>query len=146
MKHAADKIIISFMSALSLLSFIESYRLWSGWDGPGTLPLIMGFVFLSLILGFLVFPSKEKVEEILPPRKLLKHMAITVGAFALYLLLIKWLGYPLATWILLFVIVKSMTAGFSWVTVVWTGLVSFGTYYVLKFYLAMPLPSGFIGL
>jgi hypothetical protein len=146
MKPVADQIISGFMSVLSILSFIESYRLWNGWDGPGTLPLIMGFIFLILTLGFLIFPSQDKVEEILPSKKTLKHMGITVGAFSLYLVSINWLGYPLATWILLFIIVKSMTTGFSWVTVVWTGLVSFSTYFVLKFYLAMPLPSGFIGI
>jgi hypothetical protein len=107
---------------------------------------MVGCIFLFLTVCLLVFPSGDGTENLLPGGKTVKHMGITVGAFALYLVFIKWLGYPLATWFLLVTVVKSMTHGFSWVTIIWTGIVSLSTYIVLKFYLAMPLPPGFIGI
>lgn len=146
MMQTADRIISSFMAILSIICFIESYRLWNGWDGPGTLPLMVGGIFLFLTVGFLVFPSRGETGNLLPGKKMLKHAGITVGAFALYLVFIKWLGYPLATWFLMATIVKSITQGLSWITITWTGLVSLITYIILKFYLAMPLPPGFIGI
>ena len=146
MKQAADRLISSFMAVLSIICFAESYRLWNGWDGPGILPLMIACIFLFLTVCFLIFPSEDTSENLLPSKKMIKHMGITVGAFALYLALIKWLGYPLATWFLLVTIVRSMTHSFSWTTIIWTGLVSVSTYIILKFYLAMPLPSGFIGI
>jgi len=106
MKQAADRIISSFMAVLSIICFTESYRLWNGWDGPGTLPLLIGCIFLFLTVGFLFFPSGDTAENLLPGKKMLKHMGITVGAFALYLVSIKWLGYPLASWFLMIAIVK----------------------------------------
>jgi len=146
MKQTADRIISSFMAVLSIICFTESYRLWNGWDGPGTLPLMVGCIFLFLTAGFLVFPSEDKTENLLPGKKMVRHIGITVGSFALYLVFIKWLGYPLATWFLLGTVVISMTRGFSWTTIIWTGLVSLSTYIILKFYLTMPLPPGFIGI
>jgi hypothetical protein len=78
MKQTADRIISSFMAVLSISCFTESYRLWNGWDGPGTLPLMVGCIFLFLTVCLLVFPSGDGTENLLPGGKTVEHMGITV--------------------------------------------------------------------
>ncbi len=146
MRGTADRILGTVMGALSLLCLIGSYQLWEGWAGPGTMPLIVGIILLFLAIGFWVFPSKDEGVIFSFEKGMMVHMGVTLGSFALYILLIGWVGYPLATWLLLIVLVRSMKRGSIYKTLIWTGMVSVGTYIIFKSYLSMPLPAGFIGI
>lgn len=146
MQRTADRILGGVMGALSLLCLIGSYQLWDGWAGPGTVPLTVGIILLFLAIGFWVFPSKGQVDISFLEKRVMIHMGVTLASFALYIALIGWVGYPLATWLLLITLVKSMKRGSFYKTIIWTGLVSFGTYIIFKTYLTMPLPAGFIGI
>jgi hypothetical protein len=146
MQGMTDRILGGVVGVLSLICFIGAYQLWDGWAGPGTLPLIVGTIFLFLAVGFWVFPSKDQAPIFSFERRMMAHMGVTLGSFAAYILFIEWLGYPLATWLLLLVLVRSMKRGSIYKILIWTGMVSVGTYIIFKTYLAMPLPAGFIGL
>jgi hypothetical protein len=146
MNRITDRILAGIMGALSLICLIGTYQLWDGWDGPGTMPLIVGIIFLFLTIGFWVFPSKDQADNLFLEKRMMIHMGVTLASFAVYILLIGWLGYPLATWLLLIALVRSMKRGSIYKTLIWTGMVSIGTYIIFKTYLAMPLPGGFIGI
>ncbi len=146
MGKAVDRILGGIMGVLSLLCLTGSYQLWEGWAGPGTMPLIVGTILLFLAVGFWVFPSRDPVKILPSEKKMLIPMGVTLGSFALYILLVGRLGYPLATWLLLTVLVRSMKSGSLYKTFLWTGIVAVGSYIVFKFYLSMSLPAGFIGM
>ena len=146
MRWIADRILGGVMCGLSLLCFIVSRQVWSGWDGPGTMPLIVGIVLLSLALGFWLFPTKDLTDFRSIETRMLGHIGITLASFALYIAFMRWLGYPLATWLLLFTVARSMKRSPIYRTLIWSGMVSIGSYIVFKIYLAMSLPSGFMGI
>ena len=146
MKGSADFILGGLMLSLSLLCFFVAHRLWNGWDGPGTMPLIVGTILLFLALGFWVFPSRDRMDFPLFNKRAALPMFVTLGSFALFILFVKSIGYPLCSWLLLLTLVESMKRGALSKTIIWTGMVSVGSYILFKVYLAMPLPAGFMGI
>ena len=146
MRGFADFILGGLMLSLSLLCLFVAHRLWNGWDGPGTMPLIVGTILLFLALGFWVVPSKDRMDFPLFKKRMALPMFVTLGSFALFIIFVKWIGYPLSSWLLLFTLVESMKRGALFKTAIWTGMVSVCSYILFKIYLAMPLPAGFMGI
>ena len=140
----ADRLLGGFFGILGLLHFFEAYHLWSGWDGAGLMPLIVGILYLFLTGAFLVFPSRVPSATTWFAKKELRHIAVLAGSYILYVSLMNLLGYALSTWIFLAAITKYISGKRVWIISVWTGLVAIGTNFIFKKYLGMYLPMGFI--
>jgi hypothetical protein len=147
---SADHILGVVMGILGIYCFYESYRVWSGWSGSGTMILVIGILFGVVSVLLQLFPSSGSTALVWPERRSIGRIGIMATLFGLYIGLMKWLGYPLATWLFLAAVTKStvtksMSKSRIFTTLIWTGLTAVGTYLIFKRYLAMPLPSGFIG-
>ena len=50
----ADRVIGLVLALWGSVCLGEAYRIWNGWDGTGTMPLIVGGIFIALAVLFLV--------------------------------------------------------------------------------------------
>jgi hypothetical protein len=141
-----DRVLGVVLAMFAVLCLGEAYRIWNGWDGTGTMALIVGGVFTILAVRFLVFPSAEHTAIEPPSRNEWFGMAAVGGPFALYLIVINWLGYVLSTWLLLAVVSKLIAPTRTAAILAWTGAVAIGTYILFKRYLMMYLPAGVLGI
>jgi len=141
-----NKILGGVMGGFGLLCFFEAYRIWNGWEGTGTMALIVGGIFIVISIIFLLFPSRETTSIQWPGRKEMLSIGVIGGSFALYITSMKWVGYPISTWLFLAVVTKYNSPSRISTTLIWTGAVAVGTYIIFKKYLLMYLPAGFIGI
>ncbi len=141
-----DRILGGVFGLLGLFCLIEAYRIWNGWDGTGIMPLIVGGIFIFLSAKFLLFPS----QETMPMRRLNRKEMVGVGvigsAFAFYISIMNWVGYPLSTWFLLAFVAKYISPTRASIILLWTGAVAIGSYILFKRFLGMYLPVGFVGI
>jgi len=140
-----DRILGGVTAFFTLLCSLEAYRVWKGWDGPGTMALIVGGIFAVISAIFFLFPSRE-IAARWPSRKELIRMGVIGGSFALYINFMEWVGYLLGTWLFLAFITKYISPSRLSVILIWTGALAIGTYIIFKKYLFMYLPAGFIGI
>ena len=143
---SADRIIGLVMAGFGLLCLIEAYRIWNGWDGTGTMALIVAGIFIALSIIFLAFPSHEKTSIQWPNKQEWLSIGFIGGPFALYIIFMNWLGYAISTWLFLAVVAKYISPTRITIIWIWTGAVAIGTYIVFKKYLMMYLPGGFLGI
>lgn len=141
-----DRIIGLVMAGLGLLCLTEAYRIWNGWDGTGTMALLVGGIFSVLSAIYLLFPSPDTTSIQWPSRKEWLSIGLIGGPFALYLTFMNWLGYMISTWLFLAIVAKYISPTRISVILIWTGTVAIGTYIVFKKYLMMYLPGGFLGI
>lgn len=141
-----DRIIGLVMAGFGLLCLTEAYRIWNGWDGTGTMVLLVGGIFSVLSAIYLLFPSPDTTSIQWPSRKEWLSIGLIGGPFALYLTFMNWLGYMISTWLFLAIVAKYISPTRISVILIWTGAVAIGTYIVFKKYLMMYLPGGFLGI
>lgn len=134
------------MGILGLSCFLETFRVWNGWDGTGVMVLVTGGLFLVLMIIFLIFPDRSITSIQWFSKKEMLHMGILSGAFALYIILMDELGYLLATWLFLVGVTKYISPSKILTILIWTGVVALGTYIIFKKYLGMYLPIGLIDI
>lgn len=134
------------MAGFGLLCLTEAYRIWNGWDGTGTMALLVGGVCSLLSVIYLLFPSPNTTSIQWPSRKEWISIGLIGGPFALYLTFMNWLGYLISTWLFLAIVAKYISPTRTSVILIWTGAVAIGTYIVFKKYLMMYLPGGFLGI
>ncbi|MFH1336808.1 MAG: tripartite tricarboxylate transporter TctB family protein, partial [Candidatus Zixiibacteriota bacterium] len=139
----ADSLFGGLMGILGLLCLFEIHKVWTGWDGPGLMLLIMGSICIIISVLFIGFPGEGRVEWY--SKGEVFRIGVVSVSFALYIAVLEWIGYPLATWSLLTVVTKFTSHRRIWGIMIWTGAVGVGTYVLFKKYLALPLPEGFIG-
>ena len=142
----ADRVIGLVLALWGSVCLGEAYRIWNGWDGTGTMPLIVGGIFIALAVLFLVLPSADSAAIAGPTRHEWFGMVAVGGPFALYLIVMNWLGYVISTWLLLAVVSKLIAPTRMAVILVWTGAVAIGSYILFRRYLMMYLPTGLLGI
>ncbi len=140
-----DRCVGVVLAFLGVVSVVEGWTVWSGWDGTGVLPLFVGGLLAVVSLVFLFFPSTESAGEPFTRAEAV-HVAIVGGAFGLYMAAMPTLGYALSTWLFLAGVTAYIRRRRFVGTVVWTGGVAIGTYVVFRQLLGMYLPVGIIGL
>ncbi len=146
-----DRILGIFLSGLGILCLTETYQIWNGWGGLGSMPLIVGGILIILSVMFQVFPSPKDSQVKWPDKKEIYNVGVISGSFALYVILMGWLGFPLATWILLAALIRHISPRqkhplFFWtITLIWTGGTAVGIYLIFK-HLSVPLPAGLLGI
>ena len=105
--------IVVLLTGVVFLLYNMKYSLgqWAN-PGPGVFPLIVGGVWVALAIGHLVSnlrrhktPAKDLLEENKGKTKAL----FMIGALVLYLLIVKWAGFFVTTF--LFVVISSRLAG-----------------------------------
>lgn len=143
--RAVDRLIGLSLAAFALVCLVEAYRIWNGWDGTGTMALIVGAIFAALAVLFAASPSAGGTPVRRPTRGEWFGMVGIGGPFAVYLVVVDRLGYVLSTWLLLAVVSKLIAPTRIAVILVWTGAVAVGSYVVFKRYLMMYLPAGVLG-
>ncbi len=140
-----DRIVGGILCLVGSLAIFESWRIWNGWNGTGIMALIVGCFLILLSTVAIVFTSGEHAA-FKPPEKgeLLRIFYLSIS-FVLYILIMKWCGYLISTWLFLMAITRLISREGTWRnTIIWTGAVALGTYIVFKTYLHMYLPAGFI--
>ena len=142
----ADLIVGLVLALLGLICLYEAHRIWVGWEGTGTMALIVGAIFIILSAIFLLNPSRPTTGIEWPGKKQLVGITVIGVSFALYNQLMGFLGYPLSTWLFLCGIGRYISGSRTLTTVIWTGAVAVGTYIIFKTYLHMYLPAGFLGI
>ncbi len=140
----ADRILGIILLFLALACFAEGIRVWDGMWGTGFLPVIMGFVFSVLALGFLFSRESFQVPWLAKGNR--RKIAFIYLALMSYTLLIPWMGYFIGTTLFLIGLVRAM-GRVRWGYGVIFGLVTSScTYLIFKVWLKMPLPGGFLGV
>ena len=139
-----DNIFASVMAVLGASCFIEAHKVWNGWGGTGTMPVIVGIIFALLSAVILATPSRVFNEIQAIDRKEILSVLFVAGSFALYIVIMNWIGYFLSTWLFLAVVTKYMSRGRLAIIIIWTGVVAITTDIVFKEYLGLYLPRGLI--
>jgi hypothetical protein len=142
----ADRVIGGVMGILGLVCLIEAHRLWRGWRGPGTMPLLVGGLYIFLFVMFLLFPSRDTKPIQWPRGRELFSVSYIGGCFAGWFIIMKWVGYPISTWIFLSVVAKYISPGRIWAILLWMGALTVASYIIFKGFLNMYLPTGFMGI
>jgi len=137
-----DRIIGVFMALLSVLCFWETHRVWNGWGGTGSMPLIVGSIFGLLSVIFFITPHQVRVESV--NRKEAVGLLFIGGSFALYIVIINWLGFLISTWLFLAIVAMYISRSRPLSTIVWTGAVAACAHFIFRYLLGMYLPTGFM--
>jgi putative tricarboxylic transport membrane protein len=140
----ADRILGGVLCILGMLSFRESYSVWTGWDGAGLMPLIIGVILVILSIFFQLSPAAKGVPIQSSNNEEGVRIGVISGSFAIYLISMNWLGYMLATWLFLAGVSIYISPRRRLTPLIWTGAVSLATYVIFTRYLSLTLPQGFI--
>jgi hypothetical protein len=142
-----------FWIGLSLFVMLVSSNLGLGKlrnPGPGLMPFVIGLMLLLVSLLFvarLLLKTHGKGEigsevEAPSPTGYWK-ISILLGSLIAYELLLEKLGYPIATFLLLFLLLR-VTGSKKWIaTLVSSGLISLATYFLFNF-LGLNFPRGLL--
>jgi hypothetical protein len=144
--RSAIRLLGAILGGISLLCFWETYRIWNGWAGPGTVPLIVSILLAINSTSFLILSSKESPQFKWPSRKSALRIFGIAGLFAFYIILVQLVGYPISSWLFLAAVIRLVSPGRfkPYVLIIWTGLVSLGLYFIFIRLLSVHLPSGIL--
>ena len=141
----ADRLLGGIIGIFGILCFVEAYRLCTGWQGAGTMPIIAGGICIILAAFFIVTPTRKSDPFEFYSKKEIFRIGTISTSFAIYLIVVDWLGYSLATWLLLSVVTRSISTSRILNILIWTGAVAVGTGVIFRKFLSVSLPVGFIG-
>ncbi len=142
----ADRILGILLVLLGLLCLVEAVRVWDGVGGTGFMPLLLGVLFAMLSLGLLISrPQPSELSPISwPAKSVWQRIGMIFAVLVLYILLLPWAGYLLATTVFLTALVGVMgRVRWGYCLVFGVG-VSAVTHVVFKTWLNMPFPSGIL--
>jgi len=135
-------------AALSLRMPLGTFRM----AGTGLFPLGLGILLMvlaALYLANLVFTTGAGREEGAAPCRCAtdtRQMLMFLGATFLCLLLLPYLGYPLASFLLMLFLLRTLGIQ-RWNALLAVSLsTAFVSYFLFVRWLKIPLPKGWIGL
>ena len=134
------------LGILGLGCLIEAHRVWNGWNGTGTMPVIVGGIFIVLSVAYLISRSPDTTPIKWPDKKERVGVGVVGTSFSCYIGVMPWLGYPISTWLFLAIVARYISPSRIYILFIWTGAVAVGTYIIFKKLLGMYLPVGFLGL
>lgn len=146
-----DNISALFWLILSLFILKEGRFLFFGTPshpGPGFFPFILGIILgiLSLIiLGKSWLGEKNKGESLrfFSERKGWGRISLTLGGMLVFYLILESVGFLLASFFLVLLMIKFI-GQYKWIYTVWiSALISFCSYMLFKVLLQVNLPQGF---
>lgn len=145
-----EKTVAIFWLLVSVIICLKSFNLGVGTTsnpGPGFMPLIAGAIIglLGLVLFFQALRSKQrqKTEEESKIGIKLYPMVPVLFILVAYSVSLKWLGYLLSTFSLVFFLILIGRAEKKWgFVIVVTFLTTLLSYLVFCIWLQCPLPKG----
>ncbi len=114
--------------------------------GPGSYVLILGILLMAASLFYLVVNYRKALSSggIAAPLKMRMRVMKTIGAMAIYVLLIYLAGYLVASIVFFLLIFKIVGVKFWPTTIILTLLLTFVYYVIFVHYADMIFPRGFL--
>jgi hypothetical protein len=142
----ADRITAVVALVLGIGSLIEGYRVWDGWGGLGSLPVLIGTSLVCLAVALYITAQSSKGETIeWPARPVQRRLLLVCGMAFGYVSILPYLGYLLSTAVFMLGLTWTMGSTRPAVAISFGVLTSVISYATFKVGLHMPLPSGFFG-
>ncbi len=143
---STDRSIGLICGVLAAICLFETHRLWSGWPGPGTMPLVIGLILLLNSVVYLARPAGGSTPIAWPKRETLIATAIVAALFAAYVLVLPWVGFLISTWALTTFVTKTISSEPTWLgTIVGMGVLSAVCHFVFNSLLGASLPVSSLG-
>ena len=141
-------ISLVFFIALSGAICLEAYKLGIGKLGaplPGFFPFLTG-ILLGGISGFKLLTSlwSAKFGERLEVKIAWRRVLPLLGGFLGYILLMDVVGFFLATFLFVFLVLQRIEAKPWWVAALAAGGISSSLYLTFRAFLQVQLPEGFM--
>jgi putative tricarboxylic transport membrane protein len=140
-------IVIVVWIGLSLFVMFLSHKLGLGKlrnPGPGLMPFVLGGLFFVSSACLLIVEFVRGSVEDIPMKEQkeinTKKIILVTVALTLYGLLLEKIGFPVSTFLLLFLLFRFMTL--KWITSLVSSAVTVAVTYVSFTYLGVRLPSG----
>jgi putative tricarboxylic transport membrane protein len=140
-------VVIFVWICLSFFVMFLSYKLGLGKlrnPGPGLMPFALGVLFFVSSVCLLIVELVKGSGEDIPMKEQkefnIKKIILVTMALTLYGLLLEKIGFPLSTFLLLFLLFRFMTL--KWITSLVSSVVTVAVTYVSFTYLGVRLPSG----
>jgi hypothetical protein len=131
-----------FLLVLGAMALIEALRLRDDWMGARLMPALVG---ATLALLGVAHVTMSTVAASWPEASGLRRVGAMVGVLVLYVALMPWLGFLLATTLFALPLVRTL-GRWSWPTTLAATLaIALGSHVVFKHWLGMPLPQGPLG-
>jgi putative tricarboxylic transport membrane protein len=131
-----------FLVVLGAVALLEAFRLRDGWLGARLMPALVGGV---LVLAGLAHATEPGTAVAWPDAAGGRRVLALLALLVLYVALLPWLGFPIATLLFALPIVRSLGST-SWPRALLTAAVIAGACHVVfKHWLGMPLPAGVLG-
>lgn len=140
--------VVVAIGAFMMVESMKMLYMVNNVPGPGFLPrlLAIGLIATGLILTAKGIRTRLAVQEVVdwPNARGWRRVALMVGALAVALLVLNWLGFLVTTAAFMLVVVYGLGSR-SWRTLVSMPLVAaIGLYVVFAVWLQVPLPRGII--
>jgi Tripartite tricarboxylate transporter TctB family len=144
--RAANRSIGVICGGLGILCLLEAHRLWAGWPGPGTMPLVIGLIFILQAALYLGSPWSQLIPISWERRDTIATMATLAALFAAYVMAIPWAGFTVSTWVFTTLVARSISSEPSWVkTAIFMAALSVASHYVFNQLLGASLPVNSYG-
>jgi hypothetical protein len=128
-----------FLVVLGAVALVEALRMRDGWMGAPLMPLLVGATLALLGVAHGWMPA---VVAEWPDAAGARRVAAVVGWLALYVAVMPWLGFLLATALFALPLVRGL-GEWSWPwSLATTTAIAAGSHVVFKHWLGMPLPPG----
>ncbi len=146
----ADRLASILTLALGLLLIHQGANLPSGKEGapgPGFFPVWIGIALAALSVVLLIRPaSGQKTRDLLPREDGCRRVVWVLASLVLYTLLLKPLGFIIATFLLFLSLLQFYQRGRWWVAVSLSLGAVLGSYWLFARLFEMPLPEGLLAL
>jgi putative tricarboxylic transport membrane protein len=138
--------LVGFSGTILYKSFEYAYYGSYG-PGPGLLPRWLGGSLLILSILFIIDSVRNgaiDIGKLLPQGSGRKKVVAVFIALLLFLFIVPYAGYTLASVLMLFILFRG---GYKWYSSLAFSLcVSFVIFYIFKFLLSVPLPVNSLGI
>ncbi len=142
----ADRITAVIALLLGIGSLREGYRLWEGWGGIGSLPVLTGASLVCLAVALYITAQSSSAEAIgWPAWPVQRKLILVCGMSFGYVIILPYLGYLVSTAVFMFGLTMTMGPTRPSVAISFGLLTSLVSHVTFKIGLHMPLPSGFFG-
>lgn len=130
-----------FFKIASSMQYYSEYG-----PGPGLLPMWISGILVVLAIVNLVSAFKRNntlFSDLLPKGTSLINLCSSIGAFALFIIIVPYVGFVLTSMIMLFIL---FSRGYSWkMSIVLSALVTGVVFFVFNSVLSIPLPVNEFG-
>jgi len=146
----ADRLGSTLTLGLGLLLIQQGINLPPGKEGapgPGFFPVWIGIGLIALSLVLLLRPTTDqKTRDLLPRKDEAFRVAWVLALLIFYTLLLKPLGFIIATFLLFLGLLQFYRRGRWWVAISLSLATVIGSYWLFAKFFEMPLPEGLLAL